>query len=58
MLTFSLLFPMVFLATAMSAIMAMLTVFSTVLVLAMSVLVGSLITYGTAFISFLIIIFS
>jgi hypothetical protein len=49
---------MVFLATAMSAIMAMLTVFSTVLVLAMSVLVGSLITYGTAFISFLIIIFS
>jgi hypothetical protein len=58
MIALLVLIPMVFLAMAMNVFMAMMVAVSAVVTLAMSVFIGALITYGIAFISFMIILFS
>jgi hypothetical protein len=58
MIAFLVIVPMVFLAMVMNVFMAMLVAVSAVVTLTMGIFVGALITYGTAFVSFLIIIFS
>jgi hypothetical protein len=58
MIGFVLLLPMVFLSTAVSAFVAVLVAVSAVLSLVMTVFIGAMVTYSTAFLAFLIMTFS